>query len=264
MVMGEFLAMSRMHQHNPALVPRPIAWGTYDDMPDAHFLLCEFRDMLTQLPGPERLPAMVADLHRGTTSPGGRRFGFDCSTFHGNVPIEHGWSDSWEGYFSRTTRVLIDMEQQVRGRNPEILAMAGPFFDIVVPRLLGPLESGGRSIRPALIHGDLWHGNVAIDKETKEPIIFDAAGFYAHNECKCTPTSPPAGAELCSDMSTDELAVWRQPWNEIGALHRAAYCEHMAPSEPVEDFEDRGILYATRVNLLDSILYREDANYRDM
>ena len=66
--------------------------------------------------------------------------------------------------------------------------MATPFFDKVVPRLLRPLETGGRSIRPSLIHGDLWHGNAETDAETGEPVIFDAASFYAHNECKSAKT----------------------------------------------------------------------------
>lgn len=67
-----------------------------------------------------------------------------------------------------------------------------------------------------------------------------------------------------ADRTIDELAVWRQPWNEIGEPYRKAYCEHTPPSEPQEDFEDRGLLYATRVNILDSILYKDDKDYRMM
>ncbi|KAF4122865.1 fructosamine 3 kinase [Geosmithia morbida] len=242
MVLGEFMAMSEIYRHNPSFVPQPLARGTYDSLDGVHFLLCEFRDMdSSKLPDLERFPALVADMHRTITSRDGR-FGFGCTTYHGNVPIEHGWSDSWEEYFIRTTRVLIDMEQEARGRNAEILDLAGPLFEEVVPRLLRPLETGSKPIRPSLIHGDLWNGNTATDKKTSEPIIFDAAGFYAHNEY--------------------ELAVWRQPWNEIGAPYRARYCRHFPPAEPADEFDDRGELYSVRVNLLDSILYKDDENYR--
>lgn len=65
-------------------------------------------------------------------------------------------------------------------------------------------------------------------------------------------------------MAVDELAVWRQPWNEIKEPYRTKYCEAFPPSSPEEDFEDRGTLYAIRVNILDSILYKDDKSYRDM
>lgn len=181
MVYGEFIAMTRMHRASPMLVPKPLACGTYETIPDVHFFLCEFRDMDNKLPDIERFPAAVAKMHRNAASPDGR-YGFDCTTYHGNVPIEHGWSDSWEAYFARTTRVLFDMEQEVRGTNEEIIRLSEPFFDKVVPRLLRPLDQ--QPIKPTLVHGDLWHGNAAMDKETSRPIIYDAAGFYAHNECK--------------------------------------------------------------------------------
>ena len=54
----------------------------------------------------------------------------------------------------------------------------------VIPRLLRPLETGGRQIQPRLVHGDLWDGNTSTDIATDMPVIFDAASFYAHNECK--------------------------------------------------------------------------------
>ncbi|CAH0049822.1 unnamed protein product [Clonostachys solani] len=243
MVSGEFSSMSRIYSASPDLVPRPIAWGTYCSTPDVHFFLCEFREMKEELPGLDSFPARMADLHRNATSENGK-FGNDVKTFHGNTPIEHGWSDTWEEYFTRTTRVLLEMEQKVQGPNQEILDLSGPFFGKVIPRLLRPLETGGRSIRPALIHGDLWHGNAAVDASSGEPIIYDAASFYAHNEY--------------------ELAVWRQPWNNIGAPYRLEYCKHFPPSPPEENFDHRGELYATRVNILDSILYNKDDHYRQM
>jgi hypothetical protein len=58
--------------------------------------------------------------------------------------------------------------------------------------------------------------------------------------------------------------VWRQPWNKIKTPYRTGYSKSFARSHPEEDFEDRGALYATRVNILDSILYRGDDSYRQM
>lgn len=56
-------------------------------------------------------------------------------------------------------------------------------FDKVIPRLLRPLESEGRSVKPSLVHGDLWYANSGIDMATYESLVFDACSFYAHNEC---------------------------------------------------------------------------------
>ena len=35
-------------------------------------------------------------------------------------------------------------------------------------------------VTPALLHGDLWSGNVA--QAEGEPVIFDPASFYGHHE----------------------------------------------------------------------------------
>jgi protein-ribulosamine 3-kinase len=45
MMNGEFESMTVLYAAMPAFVPRPYAWGTYRDIPDAHFLLCEFRSV---------------------------------------------------------------------------------------------------------------------------------------------------------------------------------------------------------------------------
>ncbi|EEY14404.1 conserved hypothetical protein [Verticillium alfalfae VaMs.102] len=242
-VSGEYRSMTAIHVVMPSLVPKPIAWGSCEDEPDLHFFLSEFRSMTEGLPAIDAFSQRVAQLHRSATSPDGR-FGFFEPTCHGHTPIDHGWHETWEAYFASTTRRLFHWEQAAQGPNHDILNLMGPFFSNVIPRLLRPLETDGRSITPSLIHGDLWHGNVATDADTQEPVIFDAASSYAHNEY--------------------ELGVWRQPWNELGAAYRARYHEIFPPSSPVEDCDDRNALYATRVHILDSILYRDDDEYRKM
>ncbi|KAG7117755.1 Protein-ribulosamine 3-kinase like protein [Verticillium longisporum] len=229
--------------------PEPSAEKAHDDPPleavrrvDA-VILQKFRSMTEGLPAIDAFPQRMAQLHRSATSPDGR-FGFFEPTCHGHTPIDHGWHETWEAYFASTTRRLFQWEQAAQGPNQDILDLMEPFFSNVIPRLLRPLETDGRSITPSLIHGDLWHGNVATDADTQEPVIFDAASSYAHNEY--------------------ELGVWRQPWNELGAAYRARYHEFFPPSLPVEDCDDRNALYATRVNILDSILYRDDDEYRKM
>jgi len=81
-------------------------------------------------------------------------------------------------------RQALDLEIKAKGYDPELDTFMPALFDVVIPRLLRPLESGGRSVKPALVHGDLWYANAAIDAERGQPLIFDACCFYAHNECE--------------------------------------------------------------------------------
>jgi fructosamine-3-kinase len=209
-------------------------------MPDTHFYLCHFHNITNELPDLQTFPAMLAELHRAGTSNEGR-FGFGNPTYHGNVPIERGWSDTWEGYFARTTRELLRLEQEAQGSNQELLELTGPFLEKVVPRLLRPLETGGRSIKPCLIHGDLWHGNASTDGDSKLPIIFDAASFYARNECMAL-DRVIFGVYL---RVLDDLGVWRATWNKIGKPYIMSYHKHFPISQPKEDHDDRNALYAT-------------------
>ncbi|KAH0566185.1 hypothetical protein GP486_000417 [Trichoglossum hirsutum] len=227
MMSGEFCSMSTIYAATPDFVPRPIAWGTYATIPDVHFLLCDFREMTDDLPDLKSFPVKLAELHRKGTSPDGK-YGFSVTTYHGNTPLNHGWSDTWEEYFTRTTRVLFLLEREAQGPNAEIDALIEPFFEKVVPRLLRPLETGGRKIKPSLIHGDLWHGNATTDADTNLPIIFDAASFYAHNEY--------------------DLGVWRATWNKIGKPYMVRYHKHFPISPPEADHDDRNALYATLIS----------------
>jgi protein-ribulosamine 3-kinase len=68
----------------------------------------------------------------------------------------------------------LDLEIKAKGYDPEFDVLVPIMFNKVIPRLLGPLESEGRKIKPSLVHGDLWY----------ESMVFDACCFYGHNECK--------------------------------------------------------------------------------
>lgn len=51
-----------------------------------------------------------------------------------------------------------------------------------MPRLLGALQEGARSIKPCLVHGDLWDENAAVEEGSGEGFVFDAGAFCGHNE----------------------------------------------------------------------------------
>ena len=182
MVHGEFESMKEIYKVAPDFVPKPVAWGTYESSPNTSFFLCEFRYMTDETRDPVQLAVSLSKLHQNSTSPNGK-FGFGTTTYAGNLPQLVEWENSWEKFFAKSLRHALDLEIQAKGRDPELEALIQPLFDKVIPRLLGPLESDGRKVKPSLVHGDLWHANSGIGMEDGKPLIFDACCFYAHNEC---------------------------------------------------------------------------------
>ena len=165
MVSGEFVSMTALHKAAPKLVPVPIAWGTYATDSNIHFFLCSFVDMTDDLPDPNKLGAMLADLHQRTVSPNGK-YGFSVPTYQGTIPQRVDWQDTWEVFFSNMMRRILDHEWASQGPDEELKQLSETLFEKVIPRLLRPLESGGRKIQPRLVHGDIWDGNTSTDAAT--------------------------------------------------------------------------------------------------
>ena len=175
--------MTAIHTLLPDFTPKPIAWGTYETVPNTYFFLCQFRDMVDEMPDPHRFATRLAALHQNSKSPQGK-FGFHVTTYTGNLPQINEWEASWEVYFTKSMRRALDLEIEAKGTDSEFDTLVPALFDKVIPRLLHPLESDGRCVKPSLVHGDLWYANSGIDVGTGVSLIFDACSFYAHNECK--------------------------------------------------------------------------------
>lgn len=181
---GEFTSTSTIHSIVPGFCPKPIAWGSLKSNANMHFYLCSFHDFTEGLPDPDSFCQQLASLHSKDSSNG--KFGFECVTYNGNLPQDNSWYDSWEEFFANGLRHILRLREERAGHSAELDTLLQPLFEIVIPRLLRPLESNGRRVKPSLVHGDLWCGNASIiDKETKEGIVYDPASFWAHNECMC-------------------------------------------------------------------------------
>ncbi|KAI0599988.1 Fructosamine kinase-domain-containing protein [Biscogniauxia sp. FL1348] len=241
---GEFVSMSALYAIKPEFVPRPVAWGSYRDIPDMHFFLVEFLDLIDELPAPEQLAASLAGLHqheRAASLTG--QFGFPGRTWSGVVPRENAWCATWEEYFARELSARLALEKTRHPADPEMERLAAALLARVVPRLLRPLADL-RSARPVLVHGDLWNKNVALDAASGRPVIFDAGCLYAHNEY--------------------EIGIWTCTRYQFTQEHIDAYCRHFPPAEPKEDFADRALLYAMSMDLCASYVHDHDPGYRDL
>lgn len=183
MVSGEYESMIALHSASPDLTPEPLAWGTFAQADNAHFFLCEFIQMTDDLPDAEASMKKLADLHKTTPSPNGQ-YGFHVPTLQGTIPQFTQWTESWEDFFTKSIKLVFENEERSQGPDEEVQHLCNEILSKVIPRLLRPLETGGRHIEPRLIHGDVWDGNTSTDVATNLPVIYDATCIYAHNERK--------------------------------------------------------------------------------
>ena len=257
---GEFVGMSDLHRLMPDFVPKPLAWGMLNDTTKeekatvdgkeqvtqipVYFILLEFIQCVHKLPDKAVLVERVAELHRKSESPTGQ-FGYHLTTYDGAKTQVVDWDPSWTSFFTKLLAEAYRHDVVANGVWPELDRLFQRTLSHLVPRLVGALESDGRSVRPVLIHGDMWDGNIAIDRKTGTPRVFDAAVYYAHHEM--------------------EMAIWHAPRHR---LSRGGYVEEhrsrFGASEPASEFFDRILLYSTKTNLMYSACSPGDRGIRQL
>jgi len=248
MMRGEFNAMSALYRTCPGFIPKPLTWGKFKEAPETYFFLLDFVNMTNDLPDPVQFCAKLADLHRSSESPTGM-FGFHVPTCHGRFAQDVAWDPSWPNFFTKLLRAALVIEKKECSPWPEFETIAERTMSHVIPRLLGALEENGRKLKPSLIHGVLWEGNIGTDLSNGNVYVFDSGAYYAHHEM--------------------ELAMWRCERHKIKSReYKRQYLRNMAVSEPAEEFDDRNRLYCVKANVIHSAhhpgsIVRETA-YNDM
>lgn len=137
----------------PDNVVNPTAWGIFEEDRSKAFLISGFRDLQEDSPPHSQFLAILEKLHKTSVSLTGK-FGFHVITYNGPPKMVNDWTDSWEEYFGRQFRSDISYLQQVYGEDAELADLTEEFLQKVTARLLRPLETGGRSIKPTLCHGE--------------------------------------------------------------------------------------------------------------
>lgn len=122
--------------------------------------------------GAERHAAeLIAALH-DVAGPG---FGFDFDTLIGGLHQPNPWCEAWVPFFR--DRRLLAVAREAHG--------AGTIGDGLLARIERFADDLGRWLaepaRPALLHGDLWGGNVLIAKGRIAGFV-DPACYYGHPE----------------------------------------------------------------------------------
>ncbi|KKY25010.1 putative vegetative incompatibility protein 4 [Phaeomoniella chlamydospora] len=229
MLEGEFTGMTELYKLMPNFVPRPLSWGALKlSSPETYFFLVEFKHFNNELPDAAKLGAQVGELHKRSVSPTGM-FGFGMPTYDGAKRQEIGWDPSWASMFAKLLKNAYEQDVKTNGIWKELEDVFDRTVSHLIPRLLGVLQDGQRTIKPCLIHGDMWEGNIGTDIENGDPWIFDCAAYYAHNEM--------------------EVGIWTAERHKLKAkAYKREYLRHIEPSEPEEEWEDRNRLYRTKTN----------------
>lgn len=221
--------MAEIYKTMPSFAPQPRGFGKCEDT-DEHFFLCDFLFLDYKLPDPVQLGKKLSGLHLKSQSPTGK-FGFHCVTYDGTLPLNTAWESDWTIFFTSLLRDVYKLDVNTNGVWKELDDAMKTTLEKLIPRLLDPLVAEGRTIKPCLIHGDLWESNIGTDASTGEIYIFDAAAMYAHHE--------------------KEMGMWRCVHHQMhDESYRRDYFKNIAPSEPAHEVDDRNRLYSVETLLV--------------
>lgn len=168
MFRGEAEGLRAMYGLSESLrIPKVLHGGDYEDGRGS-FIVMEYMEIRGRGDQKE-LGRAMGQLH-SVEFP---QFGFDVDNTIGATPQPNTWSDTW-----------IDFYRDYRLKHQ--LNLAGDSsLDRLAQDLLPRLSeffSDDEVIKPSLIHGDLWSGNIGSTPEG--PTIFDPACYYAHHEAE--------------------------------------------------------------------------------
>jgi len=81
------------------------------------------------------------------------------------------WHDSWLSFPEICSWGVCRFDIARNGRWPEYERAIQQIADKVIPILLEPLQANGRKLKPCLIHGAFWKGNMGINLKTRDSIF---------------------------------------------------------------------------------------------
>lgn len=124
--------------------------------------------------GDERIGVGLAELHRATAT----RFGFSRDTFCGTTRQPNSWSPTWVAFYAHAR---LGHQLALARQAKRLSAEDGQRLE----RLIGQLDRWLDEPRegPALVHGDLWSGNLHVTREGL-PGLIDPAVYYGHREAE--------------------------------------------------------------------------------
>ena len=170
---GELASLQAIENTKTIKVPKP--YGVLHDG-DEHYIVMEHLD-LGYGSCQAKLGTNLANMHLNNLQKEDddpdyvSKFGFDRPTCCGSIPQSNTWNDTWVGFYIAKLQEQIDLltpnDADLDKYWPKLKEKIPTYFDKI-------------TVRPSLLHGDLWSGNAG--SVGSEPVIYDAASFYGHFE----------------------------------------------------------------------------------
>lgn len=150
----------------------------------------------------------LAELHRRTSD----AFGFPVDTYCGATLQPNAPLPSWPRFYGeRRLAPLLDVIEARRG----LAASERRVHERVIERLPSLVADGAP---PALVHGDLWSGNVL--GSTRGPAVVDPACAYADREAELGMMTLFGGFERTCFAAYEESFPLPAGWRERNGLYQ--------------------------------------------
>ncbi|GAB4824243.1 hypothetical protein N2152v2_011289 [Parachlorella kessleri] len=190
MFKGEALGLRAMYDTGTVRIPKVHHYGALSGPGRAgSFIVMEYLDMRGRASQGE-LGRQLALMHLATPSDpqaAAGKFGFAVDNTIGGTPQPNGWMDDWVEFF-RERRI----KHQLKLAGDRRLSELGERLCLKMESLFEGIE-----VKPSVLHGDLWSGNIAAVDGS--PTIFDPATYYGHHEAEF-------GMSWCASFGGD---FWR-------------------------------------------------------
>ncbi|MBP1465768.1 fructosamine kinase family protein [Candidatus Chloroploca sp. M-50] len=193
MVVAEAYGLRRLADAGSVRVPRVVADD--DGTCGIAFVLSDWITSNGMEPDQALLGTNLAQLHRTTQA----TFGLEQDNFLGGTPQANSLMLSWTTFF-RECRLLPQIKLAVA--NGFLTTSRHAALDRLVDRLEEWLAIPGE---PALIHGDLWSGNL-VGMADGTPILIDPAVSFSHREAELAYT------ELFGGFGPRFYAAYQAAW----------------------------------------------------
>ena len=110
----------------------------------------------------------LAHLHRTF----GTSYGLEMDNYMGSIIQQNNYTDQWDDFFIKNRlQPLLDKSIQLN------LVMAD--FEKKIKNIFPRISETFTKEPPALLHGDLWNGNLMADSNSN-PVLIDPAVYYGH------------------------------------------------------------------------------------
>ena len=149
------------------IIPEVIS---YVEVNDIELLLMEWLDMETS--DQNKLGKGLSEMHLISNESNPKKFGYPVEGYIGTIKQKKGWEENW-----------IDCFLNLR-IEPQLSILEKKYLDLKTKYKIHEkikLELINHNPMNALIHGDLWSGNIGNDQYGKG-IIFDPACWWADSE----------------------------------------------------------------------------------